>query len=152
MSAMTDRTTLRALSIRQPWAWLVANGHKRVENRTWPTEHRGDTLIHAGKLFDTEGHQWVLRSFPHLRDVMPQQFDLGGVVGIGQVVNCVDRSSDPWFVGPYGFVFLNPRPLRFVPVRGELGFFRVPITDALHTALRADPADHGNHHQSGLFA
>lgn len=26
---------MKALSIRQPWAWLIANGHKDIENRTW---------------------------------------------------------------------------------------------------------------------
>jgi len=41
------RTTLTCLSVRQPWAWLIVNGHKDVENRTWSTQHRGDILIHA---------------------------------------------------------------------------------------------------------
>ena len=31
--------------IRQPWAWLIVNGHKHIENRTWPTRHRGTLLI-----------------------------------------------------------------------------------------------------------
>ena len=31
---------MKAISIRQPWAWLVVNGHKDVENRTWRTKHR----------------------------------------------------------------------------------------------------------------
>jgi hypothetical protein len=37
------------LSIRQPWAWLVAHGWKNIENRTWPTGFRGRFLIHAAK-------------------------------------------------------------------------------------------------------
>ena len=70
-----------ALSIRQPWAWLIVNGHKPVENRTWSTSYRGELLIHAGKAFDAEGLASVLQVFPHMRDVLPQQFDLGGIVG-----------------------------------------------------------------------
>lgn len=32
---------MKALSIRQPWAWLIIHGGKDVENRTWHTKHRG---------------------------------------------------------------------------------------------------------------
>lgn len=28
---------MAALSIRQPWAWLVVQGYKDIENRDWPT-------------------------------------------------------------------------------------------------------------------
>lgn len=40
-------TTLRALSVRQPWAWAIALGGKHVENRHWSTRHRGLLAIHA---------------------------------------------------------------------------------------------------------
>ncbi|HHY88739.1 MAG TPA: ASCH domain-containing protein, partial [Chloroflexi bacterium] len=40
---------MKALSVRQPWAWLIAQGYKTVENRTWATNYRGPLLIHAGK-------------------------------------------------------------------------------------------------------
>lgn len=126
---------MKALSIRQPWAWLIVNGHKPVENRTWPTAHRGDTLIHAGKLFDAEGLASVLAAFPHLRDTLPQQYDLGGIVGHVQVLGCVQSHPSAWFTGPYGFVLYAPRPVPFVPTKGELGFFDVPMTEQLHAAL-----------------
>ena len=38
-----------ALSIRQPWAWLIVNGFKDIENRDWPTNFRGRLLVHAGQ-------------------------------------------------------------------------------------------------------
>ncbi len=31
----------RALSLKQPWAWLVVKGYKDIENRSWSTNHRG---------------------------------------------------------------------------------------------------------------
>ena len=40
---------MKALSIRQPWAWLIVCGHKPLENRSWPTPYRGPLLIHAAK-------------------------------------------------------------------------------------------------------
>lgn len=39
---------LRALTIRQPWASLIIEGHKNIENRSRPTNHRGLLVIHAG--------------------------------------------------------------------------------------------------------
>lgn len=40
---------MKALSIRQPWAWLIVNGFKDIENRSWDTKYRGLVLIHASK-------------------------------------------------------------------------------------------------------
>ena len=129
-----------ALSIRQPWAWLIVHGHKPVENRGWPTQHRGDLLIHAGRLFDSEGLASVLDVFPGLRAALPNQYELGGIVGKAQLVSCVQSHASRWFTGPYGFVMLDPRPLSFVPLRGQLGLFEVDMSAALHTALRQGQA------------
>jgi len=41
--------TMKALTISQPYAELIASGVKWVENRTWPTNYRGPLAIHAGK-------------------------------------------------------------------------------------------------------
>jgi hypothetical protein len=128
-------TVMRCLSIRQPWAWLVVNGHKPIENRDWPTGHRGDLLIHAGRAFDHAGLSNVLQRFPHLRAAMPTQYELGGVVGRAQLVQCVEYSVNPWFTGPYGFVLHDARPMPLVPMRGQLGIYSVPMSDALHKAL-----------------
>ena len=130
------RTTLSCLSVRQPWAWLIVNGHKDVENRTWPTRHQGDTLIHAGQVFDREGLAWILTRFPEMRDVLPEHYELGGAVGTCQVLRCVQHSESRWFFGPYGFVLYRARPMPFVPLRGRLGIWEEPITDRLHASLR----------------
>ncbi|HOW47347.1 MAG TPA: ASCH domain-containing protein [Rubrivivax sp.] len=137
-----------ALSIRQPWAWLVANGIKPVENRTWPTRHRGPTLIHAGLVFEPQAAAQILRVFPELRDRLPQQYELGGIVGIVNVVNCVKRHESRWFTGPYGFVCMHARPLPFRRWPGALGFFRVPDDEA-GVILRTVPAPQPG--QKGLF-
>lgn len=39
---------MKALTICQPYAWLILAGEKAAENRTWPTAHRGALAIHAG--------------------------------------------------------------------------------------------------------
>ena len=48
---------MKALTLSQPFASLIAAGHKFVENRTWPTAHRGQRALHAGK-----GTQYLSRS------------------------------------------------------------------------------------------
>ena len=40
---------MKALTIRRYWAWAIAAGHKRIENRGWATPHRGPLAIHAGR-------------------------------------------------------------------------------------------------------
>ena len=40
---------MKALSIRQPWAWMILYAGKDIENREWPTRFRGRVLIHASK-------------------------------------------------------------------------------------------------------
>lgn len=37
----------KALTVKNPWAWLIAQGIKDIENRTWRTNFRGRVLIHA---------------------------------------------------------------------------------------------------------
>ncbi|MCU1592441.1 MAG: 8, gp08 [Frankiales bacterium] len=39
---------MKALTVRQPWAWAIATGAKTVENRTRGTAYRGPLAIHAG--------------------------------------------------------------------------------------------------------
>lgn len=45
---------MKALSVRQPWAWAVARGRKDVENRSWTTAHRGALLLHASMRVDLD--------------------------------------------------------------------------------------------------
>jgi len=46
---------MKALSIKQPYASLIAHGIKNIENRTWKTKFRGRIYIHAsGKKVKSE--------------------------------------------------------------------------------------------------
>lgn len=120
---------MKALSIRQPWAWLILNAGKDIENRDWHTHVRGRVLVHAAKgmtraeyedAYDTAMHINPSILFPDL----PLQ--RGGIVGSVEIVDCVEKSTSPWFFGRYGFVLRNPKPLPFTPWKGQLGFFDVP--------------------------
>ncbi|MCS4265946.1 ASCH domain-containing protein [Serratia sp. BIGb0163] len=120
---------MKAISIRQPWAWLIVNGYKDIENRTWNTKFRGQVLIHASAakpskedmaiaaniLFKLRG--WS-RHFPD-RD----SFYRGGIVGVATITDCVNESGSPWFFGPVGFQLADAHELPFRPMKGRLSFF-----------------------------
>lgn len=121
-----------ALSIRQPWASLILKAGKDIENRDWPTKYRGRILIHAAKGCTRLEFEDAIE-FAEDCIQRPITADLatiprGGIVGSVEIVDCVQRSDSPWFVGRYGFVLRDPLMLPFTPWRGQLGFFDVPLT------------------------
>lgn len=126
---------MKTLSIQQPWAWLIVNRFKPVENRTWWTCVRGWVQIHAGKKFDLEGYNWVRSNFPDIAMPMPAEFERGGIVGRAQITDCFRNPSAcppdarKWFFGPNGFWFSNAQPEPFRLCRGALGFFEAQDRD-----------------------
>lgn len=123
-------TIMRALSIWQPWAWLIVNGYKTIENRRWPLTYKGPLVIHAGKQFGREqeaDYKEICRLFPDLIPRMPALRDMprGGIVGIVNMVDCVTEHKSPWFRGPFGFVFADAEATEFVPFSGKQGLFPV---------------------------
>lgn len=127
---------MKALSIRQPWAWLILNAGKDIENRSWHTKLRGRFLIHAAKGMTNkeycDGLEFAMRAAPIqlLRDFptsqeMYQEW-CGGIIGSVELVDSVDTSDSPWYMGQKGFVLRDPKPLPFIPYKGRLQFFEVP--------------------------
>jgi hypothetical protein len=127
MNASTDPKPIFALSIRQPWAWLIVNGHKDIENRRWRTNFRGPVLIHAAKGMTRAECDGCAQVAAEMGVTLPDiiQLERGGIVGRATVVDCVEQSDSGWFQGPYGFVLRDAKPLPFHALSGELGFFRV---------------------------
>lgn len=121
---------MKALSIRQPWAWLIVNGHKGVENRTWPTRMRGEILVHASAGMTRAEYDDVVDFIDSnmLNVQLPprEALERGGIVGKATIYKCVTAYDSPWFFGPQGFLLRNTSVLPFVPFKGALGFFDVP--------------------------
>ena len=115
---------LKALSIRQPWAWAILHAGKPIENRDWYTSVRGTIALHVGKTYDQSGASWIEMNFGVK---IPSDLPLGGIVGTADLIDCVRSHPSPWFFGPFGFVLGNPKEIPFIPMRGRLGFFAVEI-------------------------
>ncbi|ADY51538.1 protein of unknown function DUF437 [Pseudopedobacter saltans DSM 12145] len=138
---------MKTLTIKQPWASLIANGIKDVENRSWKTNYRGEILIHAGldTVFDgfmpdgstvgewlrLNGYDWHYNNVPH-----------GAIIGKANLVDCTINHSSIWaeksiktLIDPSGAgfyhkptynwvfedAFLFPEPL--LNVRGKLSLW-----------------------------
>ena len=71
---------MKALTICQPYAELIARGEKIIENRTWPTSYRGPIAIHAGK-----SRSWLnaddLKQYPSMV--------FGAVIATARLIDCV---------------------------------------------------------------
>jgi hypothetical protein len=124
---------VKALSIRQPWAWLILNAGKDIENRDWPAHFRGRFLIHASKGMTQDEYinaAYTLRDIRKDIELPPfEALERGGIVGTAVLASCVRQSDSPWFFGEYGFVLRDAAPLPFRPYKGRLGFFDVADSD-----------------------
>src|SRR5262245_47767437 len=115
---------LYALSLKQPWAALLASGRKTIEVRSWPTARRGQVLIHAARVPDGRPEAWA--DVP--ADLLPAARLVGGIVGVAELTGCrayrdaaafaADRplhwNAPEWFEPVrYGLVFAGAKPLPF---------------------------------------
>lgn len=120
---------MKAITICQPWPWAIFYGPKRIENRTWPSDHRGPLLIHAGKSrkFWDDGCLFLDRY-----GWRPPAIEIqwGAIIGVVEMVDCVPVAAvsvDLFAEGPWCHVYENPRPFAEpIPYRGQQGMFFVP--------------------------
>lgn len=114
---------MKALSVRQPWAGLIAAGRKTIETRSRPTRYRGELLICASRVVSSEG----ARLHPAAA-LLP----LGAAVARVQLVEC--RRLEPgdaeaamiYRPGLWAWILADARPVEPFFVSGRLGFFEVP--------------------------
>jgi hypothetical protein len=141
---------LKCLSIRQPWAGLILSGRKRVENRSWPTRHRGLLAIHSSTSLAT----WEALSVAERDDYLPGWRDgvlppCGFVLGVVELVDVCRHRDLPAELRDHRFaldqpenwcwVLARPRLLKEpVRVRGNSALFQVRVGAAeLATACQA---------------
>jgi hypothetical protein len=122
---------MKALSVRQPWAWAILALGKDVENRSWRTEHRGPLLIHAPKRWDLHVDEFD----------PPAELPTGGIVGMVTLVVVTNASPSRWALpGCVHWVLEDPKPLEFLPCRGHPGLFDVdyPLGTRAGSSVRSE--------------
>ncbi len=135
---------MRALSLWDPWAMLVAIRAKRYETRSWGTSYRGPIAIHSTKKFDEEDRSICLcepfRSALVAGGIktlgaMPR----GAIIAVGRLVGIAraederaslseqERAFGDYSDGRFAWVFADVRRLpEPVPCSGLQGLWTLP--------------------------
>lgn len=110
---------MKALTLTQPWATLVAIGAKKIETRSWSTIYRGLLAIHAARGFPAGCRELVNDPYdidlckPFVAALRPHgytsstQLPLGAIVAVCALIECVptqhpgvaNEPGKPWFTG-----------------------------------------------------
>jgi activating signal cointegrator 1 len=132
---------MKAITIMQPYAELIARGEKRFENRSWLTHYTGPLAIHAG-----------LAAGPQLRQIAAdigidlKKLPLGAVVAVADLLDCtpienltaIQRRSRH-AIGPYCWVLDNVQRLEQpIVIPGKQGLWNIPdeVADLITQQLR----------------
>lgn len=118
---------MKALSVRQPYAELIALGEKTIEVRSWRTDYRGPLVICAGaawhpvgaRMFGKFGERGVAVCVVELVDVRPFVIDDAEAAKVYDAAGDVERELLAW-------VLRDPQRVAPAPVRGALSLFVVP--------------------------
>lgn len=127
---------MKALSVKQPWASLIAHGIKDVENRSRRTHFRGKIYIHASKQKDkrqfaerftqAQALAWadLMETLGYRRPVET----LGAIIGEVEIIDCVEDSKSIW-AEPGCFHWILSNAIMYelpVPCAGKLSFWDPP--------------------------
>lgn len=141
---------MKAITIIQPWASLIALGEKKIETRSWRTKYRGPILIHAGKSVDHEICKTTPFSATLIDNGIIFQKDMptGVIIAKAEIVDCIgiDLGTDPpnrvaymkngkkvtgnefsfgdYSPGRYAWILDNIEPLKEpIPAKGQLSLW-----------------------------
>lgn len=127
---------MKALTICQPFAHLIARGVKRVENRTWSTSYRGPLAIHAGKSMAWTNQatvdRWVEWGDPMAFGAVVGMAKLIDVLHIDKIKSGDCEDSYPWLhahehvSGPWCWVLGDVVRIAPVKWKGAQGFWDLP--------------------------
>lgn len=138
---------MKAITIHQPFASLIALGEKRFETRSWATKYRGPLAIHAAKKVDKEICQQepfrrVLAEYGFTVDNLPtgaviavcRLVDCHKVISVGHNIATLYADGIPkingneyafgWYaVGRYAWELVDVKPIDPVPTKGQQGLW-----------------------------
>lgn len=123
---------MKCLSIKQPWATLIATNQKKIETRSWKTNYRGEIYIHASKTWD----QTLKEKEPYRNWIKGISIPTGMIIAKAQLVDCVPMTPDfiekvrqnpieyaagDYQEGRYGWILEDIEPLKNpIPAKGML--------------------------------
>lgn len=141
--------TMKALTLRHPWAFAICYWGKRIENRKWwpvtalkvgqrfaihgalPPTTRGNrqyVLDTAKELIERFGFPpKLVEQYGGVKGAALEDLVIRGIVATAVLKEIVTKSDDPWFEGPIGWVLEDVRVLKTpIPCGGAQGLWTVP--------------------------
>lgn len=118
---------MKALTIKQPYAHLIACGIKDIENRSWQTKYRGRILIHAAATEFKGGWNALTKSQKYeARFNVGDTAHMSAIIGSVEIVDCVKNHPSVWAnEGEWNWVLANPiifkKPI--LNVKGKLSLW-----------------------------
>lgn len=133
---------MKAITLTQPWATLVAIGAKRIETRSWSTSYRGPIAIHAAKGFPRWARELArskeFLNAPQVTALLADGFEYprGVVIATCNLVRCVETDLIERYVQPFteqerSFGDYSPRRFGFLLEGVEVLSEPIPATGAL---------------------
>ncbi|MEB3218908.1 MAG: DNA N-6-adenine-methyltransferase [Nostocales cyanobacterium 94392] len=133
-------TTLKTISLWQPWASLIPLGLKHYETRNWKTNYRGKLLI-CSTAANSKQHKEYLKICDELQLPAWENFPHGSAIALCDLVDCIEMTpefiaqqsqteikSGDWQVGRYAWKLENIQPItEAFAVKGKQGFFDVSL-------------------------
>jgi hypothetical protein len=121
---------MKALSVKNPWAWLICSGLKNVENRTWKTNYRGRILIHAPAKEDRDWYTIYPFHARAIRPNIPDDLIFSSIIGEVDIIDCIQNSDSIWAQQNCWHWILKNAILYNQPitnVKGKLGLWEYPL-------------------------
>lgn len=95
--------TVRAITVREPWASCIASGAKLVENRASGTNYRGALFIHTSQQIDTPAlFDPRVENALNIREGSVSSFDHGVIIAVADLVDVHDADTIPTLTGEPG--------------------------------------------------
>ncbi|WP_368653744.1 ASCH domain-containing protein [Ornithinibacillus sp. 4-3] len=81
---------MKAITIKQPWATLIAIGAKKFETRSWQTKYRGPIAIHAGKTIDIDAchDKSIIEALNKVGIFLTNDLPTGAIIAIAELKKC----------------------------------------------------------------
>ncbi len=124
---------MKVITIKQPFATLIAEGMKEYEFRTWRTKYRGEILIHAGKGVDKKAmEKFKDYHFNYPSGAIIAKVTLTDCVEIDDNMRKVLQAKNPLVYGSvikhtewkgYGFQLENVSKIDPIPINGKLSLW-----------------------------
>lgn len=81
---------MKVITIKQPWATLIALGEKKFETRSWQTKYRGRIAIHAGKSVDKDACDdiWIKGVLAEHGFKSHKELPTGVILAVAEITEC----------------------------------------------------------------